>query len=169
MSKPAFSVAVIHSPKIVFLDEPTGGVDPVTRRQFWDLIYKAADDGISVLVTTHYMDEAELCQRVGFISQGKLIALDTPDQLKQSQMRGHVLEINTDNADRAMRLVARRRLVYAASHGSGVRAGDQVILEGEVIRMRSKMGSLRGRALVDGKIACEGEMTFALGDRPGTA
>ncbi len=99
----ALGCAIVHEPRVVFLDEPTAGVDPISRREFWGLIYAMAKKGVTVLVTTHYMDEAELCQRVGFISQGKLIALDTPDQLKQSQMRGHVLEINTADADRAMR------------------------------------------------------------------
>ena len=82
--KLAFSVAVIHEPKIVFLDEPTGGVDPVTRRQFWDLIYSAADRGITIFVTTHYMDEAEYCNRVSIMVDGKIAAIDSPENLKKS-------------------------------------------------------------------------------------
>jgi ABC-2 type transport system ATP-binding protein len=81
--KLAFSVAVIHRPRIVFLDEPTGGVDPVTRRQFWDLIYEAADSGITIFVTTHYMDEAEYCNRISIMVDGRIDALDTPRNLKQ--------------------------------------------------------------------------------------
>ena len=81
--KLAFSVAIFHDPKIVFLDEPTGGVDPVTRRKFWDLIYEAANDGITVFVTTHYMDEAEYCDRVSIMDGGKIEALDTPAKLKE--------------------------------------------------------------------------------------
>jgi len=81
--KLAFSVAVIHRPRIVFLDEPTGGVDPVTRRQFWDLIYEAADSGITIFVTTHYMDEAEYCNRISIMVDGRIEALDTPGNLKQ--------------------------------------------------------------------------------------
>ena len=81
--KLAFSVAIIHDPKIVFLDEPTGGVDPITRRQFWILIYEAARSGITVFVTTHYMDEAEYCDRVTIMVDGRIAALDTPAALKK--------------------------------------------------------------------------------------
>jgi len=81
--KLSFSVAVLHRPKIVFLDEPTGGVDPVTRRQFWNLIYAAAADGITIFVTTHYMDEAEYCNRISIMVDGKIEALDAPRALKQ--------------------------------------------------------------------------------------
>ncbi|MBI3233806.1 MAG: ABC transporter ATP-binding protein [Bacteroidetes bacterium] len=81
--KLAFSVAILHEPKIVFLDEPTGGVDPVTRRQFWDLIYDASDRGITIFVTTHYMDEAEYCNRISMMVDGEMKALDTPTKLKQ--------------------------------------------------------------------------------------
>jgi len=80
--KLAFSLAVFHSPKVVFLDEPSGGVDPLTRRTFWDLIYEAAHQGITIFVTTHYMDEAEYCDRVAIMSEGKIVALDTPTALK---------------------------------------------------------------------------------------
>lgn len=82
--KLSFSVAVLHEPKIVFLDEPTGGVDPVTRRQFWNLIYDAADRGVTIFVTTHYMDEAEYCNRISIMVDGKIEALDTPSSLKRS-------------------------------------------------------------------------------------
>ena len=81
--KLSFSVALIHDPKIVFLDEPTGGVDPITRRQFWEMIYKAAHQGTTVFVTTHYMDEAEYCDRVSIMVNGKIEALDTPKKLKE--------------------------------------------------------------------------------------
>ncbi|MGR7813961.1 ABC transporter ATP-binding protein [Lacinutrix undariae] len=80
--KLSFSVSLIHDPKIVFLDEPTGGVDPITRRQFWEMIYKAAHQGTTVFVTTHYMDEAEYCDRVSIMVNGKIEALDTPKKLK---------------------------------------------------------------------------------------
>lgn len=81
--KLSFAVATIHHPEIVFLDEPTGGVDPITRRQFWELIYEAAADGTTIFVTTHYMDEAEYCSRVSIMVDGKIVALDTPTRLKQ--------------------------------------------------------------------------------------
>ena len=81
--KLSFSVALLHEPKIVFLDEPTGGVDPVTRRQFWNMIYQAAYSGVTVFVTTHYMDEAEYCDRVSIMVDGRIEALDTPARLKQ--------------------------------------------------------------------------------------
>jgi ABC-2 type transport system ATP-binding protein len=80
--KVAFSVAVLHGPKIVFLDEPTGGVDPLTRRQFWDMIYESAARGITIFITTHYMDEAEYCDRVSIMVDGKIEALDTPAALR---------------------------------------------------------------------------------------
>ena len=81
--KLAFSIAVFHEPKIVFLDEPTGGVDPITRRQFWEMIYETASRGITVFVTTHYMDEAEYCDRISIMSEAKIVALDTPENLKK--------------------------------------------------------------------------------------
>ena len=79
--KLSFSVAVLHQPQIVFLDEPTGGVDPVTRRQFWDLIYEAAENGVTIFVTTHYMDEAEYCSRISIMVDGRIEALGTPRKL----------------------------------------------------------------------------------------
>jgi len=81
--KLAFSIAIMHDPAIVFLDEPTSGVDPVTRRQFWDMIYEAANGGITVFLTTHYMDEAEYCERVSIMVDGRIDALDTPAELKK--------------------------------------------------------------------------------------
>jgi ABC-2 type transport system ATP-binding protein len=81
--KISFSIALLHSPTIVFLDEPTGGVDPITRRQFWEMIYKSANNGTTIFVTTHYMDEAEYCDRVSMMVDGKIEALDTPKNLKE--------------------------------------------------------------------------------------
>ncbi|RHJ78892.1 ABC transporter ATP-binding protein [Parabacteroides sp. AM08-6] len=91
--KLAFSVAVLHEPRVVFLDEPTGGVDPVTRRQFWELIYQAAERGITVFVTTHYMDEAEYCNRVSIMVDGKIEALDSPQALKSTFQAKNMNEV----------------------------------------------------------------------------
>ena len=97
--KLAFSVAIQHKPAIVFLDEPTGGVDPITRRQFWELIYEAAHEGLTVFVTTHYMDEAEYCNRVSIMVDGKIAALDSPGALKN--------QFKTDSMDGVFRTLAR--------------------------------------------------------------
>lgn len=91
--KLAFSVAIFHRPAIVFLDEPTGGVDPVTRRQFWEMIFRAAKDGITVFVTTHYMDEAEYCDRVSIMVDGRIEALDTPAGLKKTYKAKNMDEV----------------------------------------------------------------------------
>ncbi len=97
--KLAFSVALLHDPKIIFLDEPTGGVDPITRRQFWEMIYKTAHEGTTVFVTTHYMDEAEYCDRVSIMVDGKIEALDTPKKLKE--------QFNADNMNDVFLKLAR--------------------------------------------------------------
>lgn len=91
--KLAFSVANLHNPDIIFLDEPTGGVDPITRRQFWEMIYEASDNGTTVFVTTHYMDEAEYCERVSIMSEGKIEALDTPKALKDKYKAKNMNEV----------------------------------------------------------------------------
>ncbi len=101
--KLAFSVAIFHEPSIVFLDEPTGGVDPVTRREFWNLIYEAAHRGITVFVTTHYMDEAEYCNRVSIMVDGRIDALDTPARLKQQYGAGSMDEVFLQLARKAQR------------------------------------------------------------------
>ena len=101
--KLAFSVAIFHEPEIVFLDEPTGGVDPVARRDFWDLIYQASDRGITVFVTTHYMDEAEYCNRVSIMVDGRIEALDTPAQLKQTHSAASMDEVFLMLARKAVR------------------------------------------------------------------
>jgi ABC-2 type transport system ATP-binding protein len=98
--KLAFSVAIFHEPAVVFLDEPTGGVDPLTRRQFWELIYRAADRGITVFVTTHYMDEAEYCDRVSIMVDGRIEALDAPRGLKE--------RFRAESMDEVFRQLARK-------------------------------------------------------------
>ena len=89
----ALGIALVHEPKLLFLDEPTSGVDPSARRAFWDLIYELAEGGVTILVTTHYMDEAEYCERVGIMRAGKLLAMDTPTNLKKSIIQGDVWEV----------------------------------------------------------------------------
>ena len=98
--KLAFSVAIFHAPRIVFLDEPTGGVDPAMRRQFWEMIYDAADRGITVFVTTHYMDEAEYCNRVSIMVDGRIDALDTPAELRR--------RFNAETMDEVFQQLARK-------------------------------------------------------------
>jgi ABC-2 type transport system ATP-binding protein len=144
----ALGCAIVHYPQVVFLDEPTAGADPISRREFWSLIYRMAADGVTVMVTTHYMDEAELCQRVGFISQGKLIALDTPARLKEVQMRGQVLEIRCSDPDRAMRLLKSAQL-------SGRLPVDDVALYGADIHVvvpsaEAARGTLRDFLMAEG-------------------
>ena len=98
--KLAFSTAIIHNPAIVFLDEPTGGVDPITRRQFWDLIYQAAEAGVTIFVTTHYMDEAEYCNRISMMVDGKIAALGSPAELRH--------QFNSKNMDEVFVKIARQ-------------------------------------------------------------
>jgi ABC-2 type transport system ATP-binding protein len=93
----ALGTAIIHEPEMLFLDEPTAGVDPISRRAFWDLIYELAEAGTTIMVTTHYMDEAELCQRLAFIQRGRIVADGSPAGIKDREMRGQVLEIDCDN------------------------------------------------------------------------
>lgn len=117
----ALGCALIHEPGLVFLDEPTGGVDPVSRRNFWDLIYDLSRSGVTVLVTTHYMDEAEHCHTIGFIYNGKLVALGTPENLKKSKMRGQILQVECSPllpALEAMKDVPQVR--EAAMYGAGL-------------------------------------------------
>ena len=96
--KLAFAAATIHSPQVVFLDEPTGGVDPVTRRKFWELIYKASSEGVTIFVTTHYLDEAEYCNRISIMVDGRISALDSPAALKR--------KYNVSTIDEVFRIVA---------------------------------------------------------------
>jgi ABC-2 type transport system ATP-binding protein len=101
----ALASAIIHRPSVLFLDEPTAGVDPISRREFWELIRQMASAGTAVLVTTHYMDEAERCDRLAFIYEGKIIAQGTPAEIKREQMTGRVLEIRVDRVIDALAVV----------------------------------------------------------------
>lgn len=101
----ALGCAIIHEPELLFLDEPTAGVDPVSRRTFWDLLYELAAKGTTIFVTTHYMDEAEHCHRLAFIQRGRLVALGSPAEIKETVMRGQVLEIDCDDPARALKVL----------------------------------------------------------------
>ena len=119
----ALGCAVLHEPPILFLDEPTSGVDPNSRRQFWDLIYTLSEQGVTVFVTTHYMEESEYCDRLGVIYRGELIALGTPRELKAKHMTGAVLEIDCPRANDAMVVVERiPEVKEAALFGKGLHA-----------------------------------------------
>jgi ABC-2 type transport system ATP-binding protein len=98
----ALGAAILHEPELIFLDEPTAGVDPVSRRAFWDLLYEIATRGVTIFVTTHYMDEAEHCEMLAFIHDGRIIARGSPQHIKETMMRGQVLEMTPDDPARAM-------------------------------------------------------------------
>ncbi|OQY90783.1 MAG: hypothetical protein B6D38_03345 [Anaerolineae bacterium UTCFX1] len=101
----ALGIALVHEPKLLFLDEPTSGVDPTARRAFWDLIYQLAENGVTILVTTHYMDEAEYCERVGIMRDGKLLAMDTPSNLKKNIIAGDVWEVYADPLEKGLEVL----------------------------------------------------------------
>jgi ABC-2 type transport system ATP-binding protein len=102
----SLGIALVHEPKLLFLDEPTSGVDPTARRAFWDLIYQLAEGGVTILVTTHYMDEAEYCERVAVMRDGKLLAMDTPTRLKESIITGDVWEVYAHPLEKGLELLA---------------------------------------------------------------
>ncbi|MGB9662029.1 MAG: ATP-binding cassette domain-containing protein [Moorellaceae bacterium] len=119
--KLALGCTLLHEPRLVLLDEPTSGVDPVARRNFWDLIYGLSRAGVTVLVTTHYMDEAEHCHTIGFIYKGKLTALGTPDHLRRTQVRGQILEIQCSPLMPALEALSQvPGVMEAAMYGAGL-------------------------------------------------
>jgi ABC-2 type transport system ATP-binding protein len=101
----SLAIALVHEPKLLFLDEPTSGVDPTARRAFWDLIYQLAEGGVTILVTTHYMDEAEYCERVAVMRDGKLLAMDTPTNLKKSVITGDVWEVCAQPLEKGLEIL----------------------------------------------------------------
>ncbi len=111
----ALGCAILHEPPILFLDEPTSGVDPRTRRNFWDLIYTLADRGVTVFVTTHYMEEAEYCHRIGLINRGRLIALGSPAELKRDRLDGRIYEVETEDALAAVEALSGQARVFEAA------------------------------------------------------
>jgi ABC-2 type transport system ATP-binding protein len=131
----ALAIALVHQPKLLFLDEPTSGVDPAARRSFWELIYELAGGGVTVFVTTHYMDEAEYCGRVGMMRDGKLLALDTPVRLKEEKIPGEVWEVQASPLQTALQ---------AWSACPGV---FRVGLAGDHLRIISRRGMTRQELL----------------------
>ncbi|OQY35836.1 MAG: multidrug ABC transporter ATP-binding protein [Anaerolineaceae bacterium 4572_5.1] len=101
----ALNAAILHQPELIFLDEPTAGVDPISRRAFWDLLYQLIAEGVTVFVTTHYMDEAEHCHQLAFIQRGKIIAHGSPAEIKKTMMNGEVLEIETSDAVKSIKIL----------------------------------------------------------------
>jgi ABC-2 type transport system ATP-binding protein len=124
----ALSAAILHRPEILFLDEPTAGVDPISRRAFWDLLYQLVNEGITVFITTHYMDEAEHCHRLAFIQRGTIIAKGSPESIKQEMMPGKVLEIEPSNAASAVS-------VLRNAQQAGNLAIDEVELYGSLVHV----------------------------------
>lgn len=145
----ALACAILHEPPILFLDEPTSGVDPISRRQFWDLIYTMADQGITVFVSTHYMEEAEYCDRIALIYKGRMIAMGTPMELKTQKMHEQILDLRCD---------APQALVEKLTDLKGVRdvalfgAGLHVVTRDAVLAQRSVCQKLFDLKITDYKI-----------------
>nr|WP_300091582.1 ABC transporter ATP-binding protein [Sedimentibacter sp.] len=119
----ALGCSIIHDPEILLLDEPTGGVDPIARRQFWDIIYNLSKQGVTILVTTHYMDEAEHCNSIGFLYYGNILSLDTPNNMKEKIIDGQIVEIKSDKTLKAIELLKKKDYVKDASvYGAGIHA-----------------------------------------------
>ncbi|MBN1483568.1 MAG: ABC transporter ATP-binding protein [Chloroflexia bacterium] len=134
----ALGCAVLHRPRMLFLDEPTGGVDPASRREFWDLIYSLAEEGTTIFVTTHYMDEAEHCHSIGLMYQGRLIACDSPAGLKEQAMQGQVLELSGEPLLSALEMLPRLPQVYeVAIYGTVLHL---VVEQGAVPAIRRALG-----------------------------
>jgi ABC-2 type transport system ATP-binding protein len=145
----ALACAIIHRPRMLFLDEPTGGVDPEARRAFWELIYALAQEGVTVFVTTHYMDEAEHCNRIALMYGGRLVALDTPNGLKQGTIDGQVLEIEGTPQDDARALVAALPGVReVAPHGARLHA----IVDDAALRRPQALDALRAGGIADARV-----------------
>jgi len=117
----ALGCSIIHDPEILLLDEPTGGVDPIARRQFWDVIYDLSKKGVTILVTTHYMDEAEHCNSIGFLYYGNILSLDTPNAMKEKIINGNIVEIKVNNTLKSIELLKINHQVKDASvYGAGI-------------------------------------------------
>ncbi|MES0360044.1 MAG: ABC transporter ATP-binding protein [Anaerolineales bacterium] len=124
----SLSATILHRPEILFLDEPTAGVDPISRRVFWDLLYRQIARGVTVFVTTHYMDEAEHCHRLAFIQRGKIIAYGSPQEIKREKMVGQVLEIEPSDAVQTIQILR-------AAQDSGELPVDEIELYGSLVHV----------------------------------
>ncbi|MDX2130041.1 MAG: ABC transporter ATP-binding protein [Chloroherpetonaceae bacterium] len=128
----ALAAAILHNPKIVFLDEPTGGVDPISRRRFWELINRLADSGMTVFVTTHFLDEAEYCTKIGFIYYGKLIAEGSPSQLKRNVIQNPILELETSAPAESIAILSKEPWVHSSSlFGNFIHLSVNSVAEGK--------------------------------------
>jgi len=131
----ALGCSIIHEPKILLLDEPTGGVDPIARRQFWDIIYNLSKKGVTILVTTHYMDEAEHCNSIGFLYYGNILSIDTPNNMKEKVIDGDIIEIKTNNTLKSIELLKTKDKVQEASvYGAGIHVLVESNLDTDIIK-----------------------------------
>jgi ABC-2 type transport system ATP-binding protein len=145
----ALGAAILHEPDMLFLDEPTAGVDPISRRAFWDLLYQLADEGTTIFVTTHYMDEAEHCQDLAFIHNGRIIAQGAPEEIKLNRMQGQVLEIDCARPDRAIALLREMELFdEVALYGALIHVvAPGVAAHRSIIEQALTQGSVEVRAM----------------------
>lgn len=150
----SLGIALVHEPKLLFLDEPTSGVDPTARRAFWDLIYGLAETGVTILVTTHYMDEAEYCERVGVMRDGKLLAMDTPTNLKKTIIKGDVWEVYARPLEMGLEILSELEGVERVGL-----AGDHLRVISNGVREDAMQSSLAKQNIVVEKIE-RGEPTL---------
>jgi len=152
----ALGIALVHEPKLLFLDEPTSGVDPTARRAFWDLIYQLAETGVTILVTTHYMDEAEYCERVGIMRDGKLLAMDTPSNLKKNIIPGDVWEVYSEPLQDGLEVLPEVEGVLRVSlAGDHLRTITEKGLAKEVLLEALKAKDMNVRDIVAGEATLE--------------
>jgi ABC-2 type transport system ATP-binding protein len=152
----ALAIALVHQPRLLFLDEPTSGVDPTARMAFWDLIYGLAESGVTILVTTHYMDEAEYCERVGIMRDGRLLAMDTPTVLKRNVIVGNVWEVFVEPLERGLAVLNRSadvlRVSLAGDHARVITVSG---LQGDRLKARLIEAGLRVTGVSPGEPSLE--------------
>ena len=152
----ALGIALVHEPKLLFLDEPTSGVDPTARRAFWDLIYQLAETGVTILVTTHYMDEAEYCERVGVMRDGKLLAMDTPSNLKKNIIPGDVWEVYTEPLQSGLEVLPEvEGVLHVSLAGDHLRTITEKGLKKEVLLKALKAKDVNVRDIIAGEATLE--------------